>query len=96
MVEMKQRNSIRAQREQLLTLVNGWDPVGLLAAGAPRSEYDCVIDELLGLLSRKATEAEIARFLEQEIADHFGTKPRGAGPFATKVVAWFEMTSTQQ
>jgi hypothetical protein len=93
---MKQRNAVRAQREQLLTLVNGWDPIGLLAAGAPRSEYEFVIDKLLELLSRNETEEEIARFLERGIADHFGTQPTGAGPFAKKVVAWFQMTSTQQ
>ena len=95
-MENKERKAVRAQREQLLTLVNGWDPIGLLVAGAPRSEYDFVIDKLLGLLSRNATEEEIARFLEREIAGHFGTAPTGAGPFAKKAVAWFQMTSSQQ
>ncbi len=95
-MDKKQRKAVRAQREQLLTLVNGWDPIGLLEAGAPRDEYDCVIDKLLGLLSRKTTKEEIADFLDREIADHFGTKPKDAGPFASKAVAWFQMASTQQ
>jgi len=94
-VDEKQRKAERAQREQLLTLVNGWDPIGRLEAGAPRDEYDWVIDKLLGLLSRNPPKQEIVDFLEREIGDHFGKKPKDAASFASKAVAWFQMASTQ-
>jgi GGDEF domain-containing protein len=95
-MEEKQRTHVRAQREQLLTLVNSWDPAGLLGAGAPRDQYDFVIDQLLGLLSRRATKDEIAEFLEREVSARFGTKPPDAGQFATRAVAWFQLASREQ
>ena len=92
----KQRKTIRTRREQLLTLLNGWDPAGLLNAGAPRDEYDCVVDQLLSLLSRQTGEEEVAQFIESEIRDHFGRTPQGAAQFATKAVAWFRMLSAEE
>jgi len=90
-VDNKQRRAVRDQREQLLTLVNGWDPAGRLAAGALRTVYDSVVDKLLALLSRNATRDEVAAFLEREIAEGFGAKPPDAHAFAKKAVAWFQM-----
>jgi hypothetical protein len=92
----KQRKAVRGRREQLVTLVNGWDPAGLLTTGAPRDEYDCVVDKLLSLLSRQATVEEVAEFLESEISGHFGTKPAGAVQFAKKAVSWFRIASAEQ
>jgi hypothetical protein len=91
MVQTKQRKETRNQRGQLLTLLNGWDPAGLLHAGAPRDEYDFIVDELLGLLSRNTGQAEISAFLEQEVTEHFGTATPDASRFAAKAVAWFRM-----
>jgi hypothetical protein len=95
-MERTKRKAIRGWRDQLLTLINGWDPAGALAAGAPRDEYDGVVDELLSLLERRATAEEVARFLESEISDHFGARPEGAAQFATKVVSWFRIVSAEQ
>ncbi len=91
----KQRKVVRGSREQLLTLVNGWDPVGLLAAGAPRDEYEWMVDNLLGILSRPASVEEVAAFLESEISEHFGTPARGAEQFANKAVNWFRLASAE-
>jgi hypothetical protein len=92
----KQRKIVRDQRGQLLTLLNGWDPAGLLHAGAPRHEYDWIVDKLLGLLSRNASKEEVGAFLEREIRDHFGTAAPDGSQFAAKAVAWFEMVSREQ
>lgn len=92
----KQRKVVRGWREQLLTLVNGWDPVGLLAAGAPRNEYDCIVDELLGILSRQSSVEEVTAFLESEISEHFGMDAKGADQFARKAVNWFRLASSEQ
>lgn len=95
-MENTQRQAARDQRDQLLTLVNGWDPVGLLESGAPRDKYDYLVDDLLGLLSSNATHDEIVSFLEREIAGRLGAKLNGAVAFANKAIAWFEMASMQQ
>jgi hypothetical protein len=90
-VDTTQRKNARNRREQLLTLVNAWDPVGLLEAGAPRDEYDRLIDGLLGVLDADATEAEITAFLEREIQEHFEVASRGTSEFARRAITWFRM-----
>jgi hypothetical protein len=95
-MDRKKRKTIRGWREQLVTLVNGWDPAGLLASGAPRDEYDGVVDGLLSLLSQHGTAEEVTQFLEIEILDHFGTKPKGASQFATKAISWFRIASAEK
>jgi hypothetical protein len=94
-MDPKKRKTARGLHEQLLTLMNGWDPAGRLAAGAPRDEYDRVIDELLSLLSGQATDEEVTRFLEVEISRHFGVRPQGAAQFATKAISWFRLASAE-
>ncbi len=94
-MERKKRKVARGWHDQLLTLLNGWDPVGLLDAGAARDEYECIVPKLLSLLTRQASEDEVARFLEAEISDHFGRSPRGAAQFATKAVRWFAIASAE-
>jgi hypothetical protein len=89
--EKKKRKAVRSQRDQLLTLVNGWDPAGRLEAGAPRDAYVGVVDRLLPLLSHQATKDDVTEFLDREISEHFGTKPQGSGEFANKLVAWFSL-----
>ena len=88
-----QRKAHRDRRGELLTLLNGWDPAELLAAGAPRDEYDCVVDKLLSELSRGACKEDIARFLESEINEHFGVAPKETALFATKAVTWYDLST---
>jgi hypothetical protein len=95
-MDTKQRQGVRSPREQLLTLVNVWDPVGLLGAGAPRSEYEPLIDALLLRLSRNTPKIEIAGWLEGEINEQFGVTPQGVGAFVNKAVTWFEMVSREE
>ena len=95
-VQKRERKSFRAQREQLLTLLNGWDPVGLLEAGAPRDKYDWIVDKLLGLLSRNARKEEVTAFLEREMSVHFGVPVQNASQFAAKAVTWFQMASNER
>jgi hypothetical protein len=63
--------------------------------GAPRDEYDCIVDRLLGLLSRNAGKGEVAAFLEREVSEHFGTAAPDASQFAAKAVAWFQIVSRE-
>lgn len=95
-MNLKQRKSVRGEREQLVTLVNGWDPAGLIAAGAPRNEYDSLVSDLLELLSRQQSVEEVARFLESEISRQFGAAPRDVAQFANKAVNWFRITSAEE
>jgi hypothetical protein len=67
----------------------------VLETGAPRDEYDCIVDTLLALLSQNPSKAEVAAFLEQEVSEHFGTAAPDASQFAAKAVAWFQMVSRE-
>jgi len=88
-----ERKHPRTEREQLLTLVNQWDPAGLIRTGALRGEYDLLIDKLFGLLTREASEAEIAAFLDREVLERFGVRAPLPARFAAKVVAWSRLRS---
>ncbi len=92
----KERKQLRTDREQLLTLVNQWDPVGRLEAGAPRDVYGVVVDRLFSLLADDRSEAEILTFLEREVRQQFGTDAREPARFATKVYMWSRMRSPAQ
>ena len=95
-METKQRKAERAQRDQLLTLVNGWDPIGLLEGGAPRDKYDSVIDELLSMLAKQSSREDIAAFLNRALAARFGTKPKDVDAFANRAVTWYQLASAQE
>lgn len=95
-METTQRKAVREQRDQLLTLVNNWDPIGLLQSGAPRDEYDRVIDKLLGMLSRSAPRDEIARSLEGDFVEHYGAKPKDLDGFVNRAVTWFKLASAHE
>jgi hypothetical protein len=90
-VESKHRRRTRGKREQLLTLLNGWDPAGVLQSGGRRDTYDILIDDLLGLLERDASKEEIAAFLDAKTSDQFGVRAEGSLQFATKTVSWFKL-----
>jgi hypothetical protein len=92
-VQTTERKELRDRRGQLLTLLNGWDPAGLLHSGAPRDEYDCIVDNLFSLLSRSSSETEVAAFLEEAVSQHFGVEAPDADRFAAKAVAWFRILS---
>jgi len=90
-MDHSQRKAARNRRDELLTLLNGWDPAGLLQAGAPRDEYEWVVDKLFSELSRGAGRDDVTHFLEREIGEHFGVAPQDAEHFAAKVLTWYEL-----
>lgn len=95
-MENHERKGVRAGRDQLLTLINGWDPVGRLQAGGPRDAYESVADKLLTLLEQKASKEEIAKFLDDEILARFGAAAHGSAQFATKALTWFELSASER
>jgi hypothetical protein len=46
-----------------------WDPIG---APTPEDEYDCCAGPVVSMLFQKASQADIADFLEAEATGHFG------------------------
>ena len=95
-MDSKRRDTIRNPREQLLTLVNNWDPAGKLAAGAPRNEYDAITEKIYGLLSGGASREEVARLLESEIREDFGASPKDVEQFVNRAFAWFDLTDRDE
>lgn len=94
-MENTQRKTRRGRRDELLTLLNGWDPADLLEAGAPRDQYESVVDELLAELARAAGKEDIAAFLERAIRESFGVTPKDSLQFATRAVTWYELASRE-
>ena len=67
----------------------------MLHAGAPRDEYEGIVDKLFMLLSQETSEAEVATFLEREVHEHFHTTAPQAAQFAAKVLTWSRMRSQE-
>jgi hypothetical protein len=74
---------------ELRDLVTEWDPLGLIEAGAPFDEYDCVVGPLLRRLEAGASVTSLAGYLDKEIRDHFGTPAEGIEAFAIRATQWY-------
>ena len=83
----------RARWRQFQDLAFAWDPIGVADSREwVANEYDCVVDPVLRMLERDATEAEITDFLMAELRDHFGLSPDTAreARFAATVKRWYQ------
>jgi hypothetical protein len=86
----------RAQRE-LRALLNDWDPIGILGPdwradeAGPVDEYDCLRDPLISRLLHDEGREEVAGFLQDELADHFGFGPGPVPNDVTdRIFEWWE------
>lgn len=95
-MEDTQRKTRRGRRDELLTLLNGWDPASLLNAGAPRDEYDGLVEKLLAELARAPGREKVAEFLDREIRERFGVTAKDSLQFATRAVTWYELSSKEE
>lgn len=78
-------------------LLNEWDPIGILGPGegtddaGPVHEYDCLRDPLISRLLRGDGREEVARFLQDELSEHFGFGPVPAPTDVTdRIFEWWE------
>ena len=83
----------RAQLRALVTLLNEWDPAGLIAAGAPADEYECLAGPLLSRLARDASPGEIGTWLQMQLTEHFGCGSPSVERFARRVTRWYRSAS---
>jgi len=83
------RQQLRIRYRELRDLVNAWDPVGLIATGAPLDEYDCIVGPVLRRLEEHQSASMIAAYLSTEFDDHFGVALRDPKEFAEKAVTWY-------
>jgi hypothetical protein len=84
-----EKQELRTRWRELRTLVNEWDPIGLIADGAPPDEYECVVGPLLRMLEEKASPTEITGYLSREFEDHFGLAADNTEEFTTRVAQWY-------
>jgi hypothetical protein len=81
----------RDRRRQLLDLLFEYDIAFLVSNPDQADEYECLVDPLLGLLQRRATESEIREFLEGKVRTHFGSFDCSrARDSAGKLKDWFD------
>lgn len=78
------KQALRYHMAELRHRMNLWDPLHLIASGAPPDEYDCLTGPLARLLHEGRTVEEIAAYLERELHDHFGAAP---APGASRLFA---------
>jgi len=63
----------KADFDKVQDFVNEFDPCGLIHAGAPIDEHDCLTNQLLSSVYNSKTRTEIKELILHEIEHHFGT-----------------------
>jgi hypothetical protein len=88
-VDKSRLNAVRKKQQELLGLLNEWNPIGVMP-GAPSDEYDCLLG-LLGRLQRGDEPGKLSRYLRRRLSHHFGLNPDPSQPeqFAERVFAWY-------
>jgi hypothetical protein len=84
----RHKAQLRTKQRELRALLNGWNPIG--ADGLPDDEYDCFLG-VIGKLHRGSPEAEVAAYLREQLAEHFGIDADPSDPeaFAHRVFDWY-------
>jgi hypothetical protein len=66
--------SLQREAERVRRLLLDWDFLGIISAGAPTDEYDCIVWPLTRMLCEDAAIDQIVHFLRAEASDHFGIR----------------------
>ena len=64
------RKRIKTEAAAVRAILNAWDPI--TGGFSPADEYDCLVDHIVSVLHRGATEEERSKLITSEFADHFG------------------------
>jgi hypothetical protein len=80
----RDRAYIRAVGDRIVD----WDPIGLIALGAPSDEYHCLVGPVIGGLRQGLSPDELAAALDRFIDSHFAVNATGTAEFAIKIIAW--------
>jgi hypothetical protein len=77
--------------KELRDLLNEWDFIGVFDPVINTDEYDCMIPPLMKKLAAGAGTDDIARFLDGEVAGHFGMSVGlvETAPMAERLTAWW-------
>ncbi|MBH5319641.1 hypothetical protein I6N90_17735 [Paenibacillus sp. GSMTC-2017] len=65
-----------SELETISKYINEWDPIGLLAGGAPPNEYSIEIRELAAMNISLLDEVELAKLIQDVFLDFMGIKLR--------------------
>jgi len=82
----------RRRWAELRALVNTWDPIGLIAAGAPEDEYECIVGPLMRMLEERTSQAMMSSFLLREFDEHFEVPIGDPSGFVRSAADWYSTT----
>lgn len=87
-----EQQQLRHVADGLQSLLNQWDPIGLVGADGPTDEYECLVWPVVRLLREGVSAEVLAEHLTKELQSHFGLEPQACAPgeFAVSVKRWFE------
>lgn len=69
---MKLKDKYEKDFKLVRTLMNEFDPCGLIALGSPVDGYDYLTNKVLGLRHRKESRDKIKEMILYELTRHFG------------------------
>ena len=67
-----QNKKYESDFEGLRELVNSFDPLSLIDAGAPEDEYDSLTERILSYVYCEKTKIEMTNLVRHEIENNFG------------------------
>jgi hypothetical protein len=94
--EYAQRRRDREYLHDLGARVNEWDPLGLLALGAPHTEYDALVAPINRGLRMDMSPKQLAVVLDRFIRNTFGAEATGTFEFAVATIAWYRTLDRQR
>ncbi|MFH0888828.1 MAG: hypothetical protein V1871_06435 [Planctomycetota bacterium] len=84
-----QKDFVLACRQELISLLNEWNPIG--GNNIPEDEYECFIGPILNLLFDDKGKKDLIIFLTKHLNEHIGLNPKYSKPaqFTDKVIRWW-------
>jgi hypothetical protein len=84
------RKAQRLRARELGKLVADWDPLGVVEAGGPADEYDCLVSPLFKVLDQQPSVQEVTSFLVSALDEHFGVDASASNldDIALRLLEW--------
>jgi hypothetical protein len=71
-IDRMKKDNYKRDFLELTTIINKWDPIGLISSGAPEDEYSCATNEILSILYKGGRSGEIKNYIFNDMNEHFG------------------------
>lgn len=82
----------KAQYQELIDLLNEWDPLNV-SSETVKDEYDCFLGPILNTLQKNPSKEELVDVINKHLEEHVGVEAKNydTEKFANKVLTWWRL-----